>query len=196
MLCMVLNPEVRIKAQEEIDRVVGKDRLPNFTDRPNLPYMECVLSEVFRWTSPVPYALPHRLIEDDTYRDYFIPKGSFVFANIWNMCRDERMYPDAHAFVPERFAQPADEETKKKRDPKNFVFGFGRRRCPGMYLAEQSTWLLITSMLAALDIQKAVDEKGNVIEPEVRYENSVFRMPAPFKMDIRPREHARKLMNL
>ncbi|KZT21538.1 cytochrome P450 [Neolentinus lepideus HHB14362 ss-1] len=196
MLCMVQNPDVRIKAQAEIDRVVGKDRLPDFNDRPSLPYLECVLSEVFRWTAPVPYALPHRLMQDDMYRNYFIPRGSFVFANIWTMTRNEEMYPNADAFVPGRFEADVDEEVKKKRDPRNFVFGFGRRRCPGLYLAEQSTWLLMASMLAALDIQKAVDDKGKVIDPEVRYENSVFRMPAQFKMDIRPREHARKLMNV
>jgi phospholipid N-methyltransferase len=43
---MVLNPEVQKRAQEEIDAVVGGDRLPNFDDRPSLPYIEAVFREV------------------------------------------------------------------------------------------------------------------------------------------------------
>lgn len=44
-----------------------------------------------------------------------------------------------------------------------------------MHLVESSVWLLVVSVLATLKISKAVDEHGNVIEPEVKYENSIFR---------------------
>ena len=45
---MVLNPRVLEKAQEEIDRVIGPDRLPTRDDREELPYLECVLNEIYR----------------------------------------------------------------------------------------------------------------------------------------------------
>ena len=45
---MVLNPDVYARAQEEIDRVVGNERLPGPGDRRALPYIECVLREVYR----------------------------------------------------------------------------------------------------------------------------------------------------
>jgi hypothetical protein len=45
---MVNNPECFKKAQEEIDRVVGPGRLPDFSDREKLPYTECVVKEVLR----------------------------------------------------------------------------------------------------------------------------------------------------
>ncbi|KAG6895872.1 hypothetical protein C0992_011872, partial [Termitomyces sp. T32_za158] len=61
LLAMMGHPEVLAKAQKEIDSVVGSQRLPDFTDRPNLPY-----------------DLPHRLMEDDIYNGMFIPKGSLV----------------------------------------------------------------------------------------------------------------------
>jgi cytochrome P450 len=51
---MVLNPDVQKKAQEEIDRVVGNDRLPNFDDRDSLIYVEAVIREVMRWHPPLP----------------------------------------------------------------------------------------------------------------------------------------------
>ncbi|OBZ74506.1 O-methylsterigmatocystin oxidoreductase [Grifola frondosa] len=64
VLAMVLHPEVYKKTQEEIDRVVGHDRLPDFDDRDALPYLECVLREVYRWNPPVPLACPGQLFAD------------------------------------------------------------------------------------------------------------------------------------
>lgn len=51
---MVLHPEVQAKAQEEIDRVVGTERFPDFGDRPNLPYVEAIYLETYRWRPVVP----------------------------------------------------------------------------------------------------------------------------------------------
>lgn len=48
---MVLYPEVHRKAQEEIDRVIGLERLPTFDDRHSLPYLDCVLKEVYRYVT-------------------------------------------------------------------------------------------------------------------------------------------------
>lgn len=43
---MTLHPEIQKKAQAEIDMVVGSDRLPEFTDREQLPYVNAVVSYV------------------------------------------------------------------------------------------------------------------------------------------------------
>lgn len=102
-LAMTLYPEVRDRAQQEIDCVVGCDRLPSMSDREQLPYVRAVVSEVLRWNPVAPLsmftsiqctmiyhdldcitsAFPHRVQEDDMYKGYSIPKGSMVFANIW-----------------------------------------------------------------------------------------------------------------
>src|SRR6266478_342459 len=55
--------------------------------------------------------------------------------------RDETVYPNPNAFKPERFLEPVDTETKKRMDPRNYVFGAGRRRCPGIHLIESGLWL-------------------------------------------------------
>lgn len=49
------------------------------------------------------------------------------------------------------------------------------RRCPGMHLIESSLWIVMASMIATFDISKAVDEHGNMIEPEIVFDNAVFR---------------------
>jgi cytochrome P450 len=79
---MALNPEVQRKAQEEIDRVIGSQRLPSLEDRSALPYVEAVYREIMRWNPPLPL-LPHRVSEDDWYKGYFIPKGMCIKEEIW-----------------------------------------------------------------------------------------------------------------
>ena len=53
-LAMVLYPEVQSRAQEEIDRVVGPDRLPEFKDREDLPYVDAVYKECLRCVCQLP----------------------------------------------------------------------------------------------------------------------------------------------
>ncbi|KAH7906297.1 cytochrome P450 [Hygrophoropsis aurantiaca] len=196
ILAMVQHPEVLARAQAEIDAVVGSNRLPSSDDREDLPYCNAIFTECLRWGVPVPLNLPHRLMEDDIYDGMYLPKGSLVFGNIWAILRDEKLYPDPDAFKPERFLDAAvDEIAERRRDPRTYVFGFGRRRCPGGNLVESSAWLLMVSMIATLDIGKAVDEKGREIEPEVVFDNAVFRNPNHFKCSVRPRsEQALKVV--
>jgi cytochrome P450 len=80
---MALFPDVQRKAQEEIERVVGQNRLPNTADRINLPYINAVVKEVLRWHPVAPMGLPHMSTVDDNYNNYFIPKGSIILPNIW-----------------------------------------------------------------------------------------------------------------
>ncbi|KAI0676742.1 cytochrome P450 [Trametes maxima] len=189
LLLMQLHPEVAAKARKEIDAIVGTERLPTFSDRPSLPYVDAVMSECLRWGAPVPLGLPHRLVEDDVYRGRYIPRGTLVFANVWNMARNPQVFPDPDAFVPERYMEAVDDAIASQHDPRNFVFGFGRRRCPGSHLIESSFWIVLVSILATLDIQKEVDGGGNPIEPSVVFENPVFRAPSSFPCSIKPRSN-------
>ncbi|KAJ7136875.1 cytochrome P450 [Mycena epipterygia] len=185
ILAMMDHPDVLDKLQQELDNVVGLDKLPDFSDRAKLPYMEAVLSETWRWGVPVPINLPHRLTEDDVYRGMRIPKGSVVFGNIWAILRDESIYKNATEFQPDRFVNEKGPEVLSKMEPRNYVFGFGRRRCPGADLVESSIWLLLVTMCATLEISKPL-ENGKVIEPIAIYgDNAKFRIPTAFKCDIR-----------
>ena len=72
---MALHPDIQKKAQEEIDRVVGNQRLPGFHDRESMPYTDAIYREVMRIRPVLPMGLPHASTEDDVYNGYFIPKG-------------------------------------------------------------------------------------------------------------------------
>ncbi|KAK0199369.1 cytochrome P450 [Desarmillaria ectypa] len=186
ILAMMLHPDVLKKAQAEIDRVVGDDRLPELSDKPALPYVNAVMSEVWRWGVPVPLNIPHCLKQDDEYRGVHITKGSIVIANIWAILRDQKLYPRPDMFDPERFMSEGHNPAK---DPRNYIFGFGRRRCPGADLVESSIWLLLASMIASLDIKKSGGD-----QVQVKYSNSFFRVPDRLACDIKPRSE--KIMTL
>jgi cytochrome P450 len=79
----MLNPHVQARAQDEVDRVVGKSRLPSIGDKDDLPYVNAVLKEVLRWAPAAPLAISHRLTQDDTYAGFYIPRGTTIIPNIW-----------------------------------------------------------------------------------------------------------------
>jgi cytochrome P450 len=191
-LALLKHPEYLKRAQAELDSVLGAGpaRFPTFEDRPRLPYIDALFSETFRWGVPVPLGLPHRVMQDDVYDGRLIPRGSLVFANVWAMLRDPEVFPNPEHFDPERYLEKVDEETARRRDPRGFVFGFGRRRCPGAYLVESSVWLMLATILAMLDIEKPRDRDGKEVEPEVKFENSIFRTTNHFAVILRPRSDA------
>ncbi|KAG1825404.1 cytochrome P450 [Suillus variegatus] len=161
-LAMVLYPDVQRRAQAEIDSVVGRDRLPTFEDRPSLPYIESVLRETLRWQPIGPLGVAHASVSDDIYDGYFIPKGTIVMCNAWGITRDEKRYPDASCFIPERFLDVNGALTDD--NPAGYIFGFGRRICPGRYTADASVWSAIVTMLATMKFSSAKDDQGKVIE--------------------------------
>lgn len=79
LLAMALFPDVQAKAQAELNRVVGPDRLPEFDDLEHLPYIHALVMEVARWQPITPF-VPHAVTTDDTYRNYHIPKGTMCLA--------------------------------------------------------------------------------------------------------------------
>ncbi|KAK6526453.1 hypothetical protein TWF694_005039 [Orbilia ellipsospora] len=195
-LAMSLFPEVQAKAQDEIDRVVGTDRLPGFQDRANLPYVEAVLKETLRWNPIGPLGLPHTADEEDEYRGYRIPKGSIILPSITWFSRDPSNYSEPHVFKPERFLGPSEE-----LNPYSYVFGFGRRICPGRNLAEANMFLVIAQSLAAFNIKKAVNlETGKEIDPVAAQRGQtagIVSRPTDFKVSITPRsdDYRRMVLN-
>ncbi|KAF8880801.1 cytochrome P450, partial [Gymnopilus junonius] len=69
----------------------------------SLPYVEAIYHEVMQFAPLLPLGLAHRVIEDDYYNGYFIPKGTTVLASIWAMTHDEEVYSQPYAFIPEKF---------------------------------------------------------------------------------------------
>ncbi|KAF9078789.1 cytochrome P450 1 [Rhodocollybia butyracea] len=193
LLTITQHPEVHLKAQAEIDRVIGRDRLPTFEDRRSLPYIESIYQEIMRMHPPLPLGLFHVSIEDDVYQGYHIPKGCVVVPNIWAMNRDPKLYSNPDEFMPERFFDSPTGPFTSIGDI--YAYGFGRRVCVGRYLADSTVWLAIASVLATLDLRKAKDDGGNEIDISGEYTKSFLRHPEPYQSSITPRDlQARELI--
>ncbi|KAI0275201.1 cytochrome P450 [Gloeopeniophorella convolvens] len=170
ILAMVLYPEVQRKAQAELDAVVGCDRLPDFSDREQLPYISAILEEALRWHPVTPLAFPHRLTTDDIYNGYFLPAGTLVLGNSWAILHDKaNVGSNPERFVPERYL-PGGGATLVTAD---VAFGYGRRICPGRFMGRSTDWISMASILATFDITPAHDEQGREIIPEEMYEPGV-----------------------
>ncbi|KAI9453322.1 CyP450 monooxygenase [Lactarius psammicola] len=174
-LAMLMNPAAQAKAQEEIDRVIGTDRLPTFDDEPKLPFVSALSKEVFRWQQVAPFAIPHRLMEDDVYNGYFLPKNSIILGNAWAILHDDRLFPDPFTFKPERFTDPnVDPRVPAAVD---YAFGFGRRVCPGRWMAHSFIFIVVASAV----------RDGRVIEPTGAYTPGILASPEKFECTIKPR---------
>ncbi|KAF8960012.1 cytochrome P450, partial [Flammula alnicola] len=158
-LAMILHQDIQRKAQAEVDSVLCGTRLPNISDRESMPYLECILKEIYRWR-PVAPLVAHSSLKDDVFNGQIIKAGTVVMANVWAMTHNEEMYPDPDKFIPERFLVP------EARDPRDLVFGFGRRICPGIHLAEDVLWMMLATTIATLNVLPALDATGRVVLPE------------------------------
>ncbi|KAJ7764873.1 cytochrome P450 [Mycena metata] len=184
-LAILKHPDVQRKAQAELDAVIGHGHLPELSDAPALPYVSAIVKEVLRWENVAPIGIPHRILVEDEYQGYRIPANSIVIRNVWALMHDEEIYPDPKSFRPERFL--LDGKLNSDMQDPEAVFGFGRRICPGRHIADSSLWLTIASILATFDINKAVDDNGNVVEPSYEYSSALVFAPLPFECSITPR---------
>ncbi|KAJ7730976.1 putative monooxygenase [Mycena maculata] len=191
ILEMMLHPKIQAKAQEEIDTVVGRSRLPAIPDKASLPYVRSVITEVLRLNPAIPLGIPHSLRRDDIYEGMYLPKGSVVTPNIWNMLHDPDVFPNPMEFNPDRY-QNLDSEMEKVTE---VIFGFGRRLCPGKLFAEGTIFALVATTLATCDVLPAVDAEGNESPTNVTFSSGVFSSPSEFKCIFKYRsEHSREML--
>ncbi|KAK1317883.1 Cytochrome P450 98A2 [Acorus calamus] len=144
MVELIRNPRVQAKAQEELDRVIGPNRIMSETDFLSLPYLQCVAKEALRLHPPTPLMLPHKASADVKLGGYDVPKGSNVHVNVWAVARDPAHWRDPLEFRPERFLE--EDVDMKGHDFRLLPFGAGRRVCPGAQLGIN----MVQSMLGHL----------------------------------------------
>ncbi|KAH9941591.1 O-methylsterigmatocystin oxidoreductase [Epithele typhae] len=186
-LAMVMHPEVQHNAHAELDAVIGPNRLPSFTDREHLPYVDAVMKEITRWHPVLPLGITHQTRKDDVYKGYHIPAGTNLIANNWAMSRDPAVYPDPEKFMPERYLGDAGGRANHK-DVSRLLFGYGRRVCPGRHFATDALFIFITSMLYAFEILPPLgaDGKPQPVQRKVGLD-FLLSFPEPFACRIVPR---------
>ncbi|GAA6010246.1 hypothetical protein JCM10207_005685 [Rhodosporidiobolus poonsookiae] len=188
VLAMVTHPAVQRKAQEELNRVVGSSRSPTWDDEHHLPYCRALFKESLRWR-PVAVlgGAPHASTEDDWYNGYFIPAGSTILCNTWAIHRDPTYFPEPDEFRPERYldeAEGGDGAPPYPQKAGHSAFGWGRRICPGMHVAERSVWIVILHLLHHFTL--SVPDGGPAPDTMAFTDGSLSSAePFPIKVEVR-----------
>ncbi|KAK5102807.1 hypothetical protein LTS08_003608 [Lithohypha guttulata] len=199
MLAMTLHLDEFVELQAEVDKVVGSDRLPSFSDIPDLPRVRAVAKETLRWRPVTAGGLPHQLTKDDVYkmedgRPLFMPAGTNIHPVQWTIHREPKRYPDADSFRPERWL---DSKWPTYREPlseypnlQNFsAFGFGRRICPGLNIAERSLYIQIARIAWGCNLaRKKTAEGTDIIPPSYDYVAGFNTQPKPFDFALTERQ--------
>ncbi|TKY47911.1 Isoleucine N-monooxygenase 2 [Spatholobus suberectus] len=145
---MINQPELLQRATEELDKVVGKERLVHESDIPKLNYIKACAREAFRLHPVVPFNVPHVSVKDTTVGNYLIPKGSHVLLSRQELGRNPKVWSDEpHKFKPERHLK--SEVVLTESDLKFISFSTGRRGCPGIMLGTTMTVMLFARLLHA-----------------------------------------------
>jgi len=192
-LAMVAYPETQSRAHVELDAVVGRARLPNFADYPSLPYIRAMVKEVLRWRPVTPLGGPHRCTEDDWYEGVFIPKGTICLPNVWYMNRDPEIYGEnVEHFDPARHLDANGDTpygSSDAREEGHVSYGFGRRKCVGQHVADDSLFINMAVLLWATKIERKRDASGQLIPLDVDgfVDHGLIVRPAPFECEISPR---------
>ncbi|KAI0266210.1 cytochrome P450 [Gloeopeniophorella convolvens] len=150
-------PETQACAQEELSDAAPSWAAAASHSSPisyNLPYIHAMVKRILRWRPSVLPSVPHVSVSDDWYEGVFIPRGTLVILNIWQCNHDLVLYdPDAVHFDPARFLEKTGGLVP---GPATRVgmgtwlkYGYGRRACVGEYVANDSLFVDMATLLWA-----------------------------------------------
>ncbi|KAG1749658.1 cytochrome P450 [Suillus paluster] len=163
-------------------------KAPIFADQNFLPRLQAFISEALRWR-PVAASGGYSHRGFYLYKNYCIPAGTMVFGNHWSISRDPEMYPEPYAFKPERWI---DDHGCLRDDLKSFVYGFGRRVCPGQHVANRSVF--INSLLILWAFRLALDPT-QPLDDMIYMNGDIPKQPCPIEFEARiPETNLRRMM--
>ncbi|KAG2200914.1 hypothetical protein INT47_003149 [Mucor saturninus] len=150
-------PDCQKTASDEVDNFIrNHGRLPRFSERTEVPYIVCVMKECLRFKPTTQFGLPHAVVEDLEVDGYIIPKGASIRGSMHSLHRSSK-YDNPNLFFPERYMNnlktmhSLQNSGPEERD--QFNFGWGRRSCPGSYLAEAEMFSAFVRILAGCTVE-------------------------------------------
>ncbi|KAE8723271.1 CYP703A2 protein [Hibiscus syriacus] len=150
---VIKHPRVLRKIQDELDSVVGRNRMVVESDLPHLNYLRCVVRETFRMHPAGPFLIPHESLRDTTIHGYYIPAKTRVFINTHGLGRNTKLWDDVEVFRPERhwLADGSRVEISHGADFKILPFSAGKRKCPGAPLGVTLVLMALARLFHCFD---------------------------------------------
>ncbi|CAA7056246.1 unnamed protein product [Microthlaspi erraticum] len=151
---VIKQPRVMRKIQEELESVVGSNRMVDESDLVHLNYLRCVVRETFRMHPAGPFLIPHESVRPTTINGYYIPAKTRVFINTHGLGRNTKIWADVEDFRPERHL-PVDGsgrvEISHGPDFKILPFSAGKRKCPGAPLGVTMVLMALARLFHCFD---------------------------------------------
>ncbi|XP_051731720.1 cytochrome P450 2J2-like isoform X15 [Ctenopharyngodon idella] len=179
LLYMIKYPEIQVKVQEEIDRVVGGSRQPSLSDKDNMPFTNAVIHEIQRIGNIIPINLARAAVEDTQIGQYSIPKGTIVTGSLTSVLFDESEWETPHSFNPGHFL---DAEGNFRRRDAFLPFSLGKRVCLGEQLARMELFLFFSSLLQHFTFSSPAG-----VEPNLDFKLGATHCPQPYELCAVPR---------
>ncbi|KAL3622253.1 hypothetical protein CASFOL_033664 [Castilleja foliolosa] len=173
---VIKHPHVLKKAQQELDSIVGPNRMVQEPDLIHLNYLRCIVRETFRMHPAGPFLIPHESTRPTTINGYYIPDRTRVFINTHALGRNTKIWDSVDVFEPDRHL-PADGsrvEISHGADFKILPFSAGKRKCPGAPLGVTLVLMALARLLHAFDWSPA---RG--LKPEDIDTTEVYGMTMP-----------------
>ncbi|XP_053462266.1 cytochrome P450 2G1-like isoform X2 [Nycticebus coucang] len=180
-LLLMKYPEVEAKIHEEIDQVIGPQRIPSVNDRVKMPYTDAVIHEIQRLLDFVPLGVPHKVTQDTHFRGYLLPKGTDVFPVLGSVLKDPKYFRYPDAFYPQHFL---DEQGRFKKSEAFVAFSSGKRICLGKTLGRMELFLYFTSVLQNFSLRPLVPPADIDITPKV---SGFGNIPPTYELCLVPR---------
>jgi cytochrome P450 len=147
-LHLSMNPEMQKRIRKDVDAILpNDDDIPTIDMKEKTPYLMAFISEVLRFKSVTPFALPHKTIEDTVIGGYKVPKDTTVLLSLHTPMADESVWKDPKTFNPERFLEATTGKFIQRPNNCFLPFSTGRRSCIGEKLALTNIFLICMRIL-------------------------------------------------
>lgn len=145
MYHLLKNPDKLARLREEVDSVLEPNEVVAAYDKvKHLPYLRCCLDEALRLTPPTSFGLPRKTpAEGATIAGEFIPGNTTVAISAYVAHRDEKIFPEAESYIPERWLG----ENGKELQPYFISFSAGARGCIGRNISYLEQTVLLASVV-------------------------------------------------
>ncbi|CAI9770738.1 unnamed protein product [Fraxinus pennsylvanica] len=184
---MIKQPWILKRASEELDIVVGRDRLVQESDLKDLNYVKACARESFRLHPVSPFNVPHVSTEDATVGGYFIPKGSHVLLSRPGLGHNPRIWKEPLRFKPERHLNSDGSEVVLTDSKLRMLsFSTGMRGCAGVLLGSTMTTMLLARLIHGFTWNAPPDVPIDLTESE---SNLLLAKPLPALAKLQLSEH-------